>query len=150
MVTTRGLTSAQLMHLSAWTRTDHPTSPCAQYMDRIYVKHQNKTQVNQLGLDLWRDVVVRNKRIRERLRSTLLGLVHRERAGEVIDRALMRNITTVRTPSPVSLHVLCGRQQKLLGSSHTNRVSVLLPAHGRIFENQKSVHTLSASMRGFE
>ena len=65
-------------------------------MDRIYVKHQNKTQVNQLGLDLWRDVVVRNKRIRERLRSTLLGLVHRERAGEVIDRALMRNITTVR------------------------------------------------------
>ena len=70
--------------------------PFAQYMDRIYVKHQNKTQVNQLGLDLWRDVVVRNKRIRERLRSTLLGLVHRERAGEVIDRALMRNITTVR------------------------------------------------------
>ena len=68
----------------------------AQYMDRIYVKHQNKTQVNQLGLDLWRDVVVRNKRIRERLRSTLLGLVHRERTGEVIDRALMRNITTVR------------------------------------------------------
>ncbi len=65
-------------------------------MDRIYVKHQNKTQVNQLGLDLWRDVVVRNKRIRERLRSTLLGLVHRERTGEVIDRALMRNITTVR------------------------------------------------------
>ena len=75
------------------------------------MKHQNKTQVNQLGLDLWRDVVVRNKRIRERLRSTLLGLVHRERAGEVIDRALMRNITTVsalasvcntRSPMPSS------------------------------------------------
>ncbi len=75
-------------------------------MDRIYVKHQNKTQVNQLGLDLWRDVVVRNKRIRERLRSTLLGFVHRERAGEVIDRALMRNITTVRGRLPRCLVAL--------------------------------------------
>ncbi|DBA68946.1 TPA: Cullin-3B, partial [Trebouxia sp. C0005] len=30
------------------------------YMDRIYVKHQNKVPVHQLGLDKWRDVVVRN------------------------------------------------------------------------------------------
>lgn len=64
-------------------------------MDRIYVKHQNKVPVHQLGLDKWRDVVVRNKRVRERLLTTLLDLVQKERTGEVIDRALMRSITMV-------------------------------------------------------
>ena len=66
-------------------------------MDRIYVKHQNKVPVHQLGLDKWRDVVVRNKRVRERLLTTLLELVQKERTGEVIDRALMRSITMVST-----------------------------------------------------
>lgn len=51
------------------------------YMDRIYVKHQNKVPVHQLGLDKWRDVVVRNKRVRERLLTTLLELVQKERTG---------------------------------------------------------------------
>jgi Cullin family len=68
----------------------------AQYMDRIYVKHQNKTPVHQLGLNLWRDVVLRNRRIEERLQGILLDMVHRERTGEVIDRALMRSIIKVR------------------------------------------------------
>ena len=36
---------------------------------------QNKTSVHQLGLDLWRDCVVRNRRIRERLLDMLLGMV---------------------------------------------------------------------------
>lgn len=36
---------------------------------------QNKTTVHQLGLDLWRDVVVRNRRIHERLLDMLLGMV---------------------------------------------------------------------------
>ena len=37
-----------------------PSYSCAlQYMDRVYVKHQNKAPVHQLGLDLWRDLVLR-------------------------------------------------------------------------------------------
>jgi hypothetical protein len=36
---------------------------------------QQKTSVHQLGLDLWRDVVVRNRRIRERLLGMLLDMV---------------------------------------------------------------------------
>jgi len=62
-------------------------------MDRIYVKHQNKVPVHQLGLNLWRDVVVRNPRIRDRLHAILQDTVMRERAGDVIDRSLMRSIT---------------------------------------------------------
>ena len=64
-------------------------------MDRVYVKHQNKTPVHQLGLNKWRDVVVRDRRIKERLLKLLLEHVHRERTGELIDRNLMRSITQV-------------------------------------------------------
>lgn len=62
------------------------------YMDRIYVKQQNKTPVHQLGLDLWRDVVVRSPRIRGRLLDMLLGMVHRERQGEIVDKSLLRSM----------------------------------------------------------
>lgn len=64
-------------------------------MDRIYVKQQAKTPVHQLGLDLWRDHVVREPRIRERLRGQLLEAVQKERGGELIDRGLVRAMTTM-------------------------------------------------------
>lgn len=63
------------------------------YMDRIYVKQQNKVAVHQLGLDLWRDVVVRSPRIRHRLLEMLLGMVARERQGEIVDKSLLRSMT---------------------------------------------------------
>ncbi|KAH7436226.1 hypothetical protein KP509_05G009200 [Ceratopteris richardii] len=63
------------------------------YMDRTYVPNYNKTPVHELGLNLWRDYVVRYPKIKARLLDTLLDLVYRERSGEVINRGLMRNIT---------------------------------------------------------
>jgi cullin 3 len=63
------------------------------YMDRTYVTNYNKTPVHELGLNLWRDNILRSPKIRDRLLDTLLDLVHRERTGEVINRGLMRNIT---------------------------------------------------------
>ena len=71
-----------------------------QYMDRIYVKHQRKAPVTQLGLDLWRDCVVRRRGIRERMLAMLLDLVQRERSHDIVDRALLRSITTVQNPKP--------------------------------------------------
>ncbi len=79
----------------------------AQYMDRIYVKHQNKAPVTQLGLELWRDCVVRRRGIRDRMLGMLLDLIHRERTGDIVDRALLRAITTVRSP-PSSIFQCCG------------------------------------------
>ena len=67
-----------------------------QYMDRIYVKHQNKAPVSQLGLDLWRDHVVRQRGIRDRMLTMLLELIQKEQTGDIIDRALLRSITMVR------------------------------------------------------
>lgn len=42
---------------------------------RLSAPLQNKATVHQLGMDLWRDVVVRNRRIRERLLGMLLDMV---------------------------------------------------------------------------
>lgn len=63
------------------------------YMDRTFIPSTHKTPVNELGLNLWRDNIIRSSKIQTRLQSTLLELVLRERTGEVINRGLMRNIT---------------------------------------------------------
>lgn len=63
------------------------------YMDRVYVTSHNRTPVHELGLNLWRDLIVKSPSIRSRLLPTLLDLVQKERNGEVISRGLMRNIT---------------------------------------------------------
>lgn len=66
-----------------------------QYMDRTYVQQQHKTHVHQLGLDLWRDNVVRHPLINARLKGILLELVCKERCGELINKQLMRSTTKV-------------------------------------------------------
>lgn len=48
-------------------------------MDRTFVVQQSKTPVFALGLELWRDHVVRNRAIAERLLSILMSLVGKER-----------------------------------------------------------------------
>ncbi|KAL3347688.1 hypothetical protein AABB24_021391 [Solanum stoloniferum] len=62
------------------------------YMDRTFVPSTHKTPVHELGLNLWRDNIVRSSNIQMRLLSTLLELILKERDGEVINRGLMRNI----------------------------------------------------------
>eukprot|EP00271_Cylindrocystis_brebissonii_P019086 TRINITY_DN5647_c0_g1_i1.p1 TRINITY_DN5647_c0_g1~~TRINITY_DN5647_c0_g1_i1.p1 ORF type:complete len:742 (+),score=137.63 TRINITY_DN5647_c0_g1_i1:468-2693(+) len=62
------------------------------YMDRTYVKNNKKVPVHDLGLNLWRDNIVRAPKIRGRLEETLLALVQKERTGENINRGLMRSV----------------------------------------------------------
>ncbi|CAG0901378.1 unnamed protein product [Darwinula stevensoni] len=78
----------------AWT--DHQTSmvmirDILMYMDRVYVQQNNVENVFNLGLTLFRDLVVRYGNIRDHLRDTLLDMVMRERRGEVVDRLAVRN-----------------------------------------------------------
>ncbi|XP_020578072.1 cullin-3B-like [Phalaenopsis equestris] len=63
------------------------------YMDRTFVPSSHKTPVHELGLNLWRENIIRSSKIQSRLVSTLLELIQKERTGEVINRGLMRNIT---------------------------------------------------------
>ncbi|KAI4346420.1 hypothetical protein L6164_007317 [Bauhinia variegata] len=62
------------------------------YMDRTFIPSTHKTPVHELGLNLWRDVVIHSSKTQARLQHTLLELMLRERNGEVINRGLMRNI----------------------------------------------------------
>ncbi|CAD6249503.1 unnamed protein product [Miscanthus lutarioriparius] len=63
------------------------------YMDRTYVPTSHRTPVHELGLNLWRDHIIRSPMIHSRLVNTLLDLIKGERMGEVINRGLMRSIT---------------------------------------------------------
>jgi cullin 3 len=62
------------------------------YMDRTFIPSTHKAPVHELGLNLWRVVVIHSSKTQTRLRDTLLELVDRERNGEVINRGLMRSI----------------------------------------------------------
>ncbi|KAJ0558125.1 putative cullin protein, neddylation [Helianthus annuus] len=62
------------------------------YMDRTFIPSTRKTPVHELGLNLWRDNIIRASNIQTRLKETLLETVQKERNGEVINRSLMRNI----------------------------------------------------------
>ncbi|KAK8644318.1 hypothetical protein V6N13_123628 [Hibiscus sabdariffa] len=63
------------------------------YMDRTFIPNTHKTPVHELGLNLWRDVVIHSSAVQTRLQAILLENVRRERSGEVIDRGLMRSIS---------------------------------------------------------
>lgn len=63
------------------------------YMDRTYVKSKKKKSVNDLGVSLFRDIVIRDKQILPRLVESLLGQIDAERNGEVIDAQMIRAIT---------------------------------------------------------
>ncbi|KAG5188131.1 Cullin [Tribonema minus] len=62
------------------------------YMDRTYVKQMNRMLVYDLGLQIFRDAIVRHDKVRDRLRALLLRNVAEERAGRLIDRGLMKTI----------------------------------------------------------
>lgn len=63
------------------------------YMDRHYVKSKQKKTVHELGLSLFRDVVIRCPSILPRLSATLLDSIDKERNGEAVDTHLIRAIT---------------------------------------------------------
>ncbi|XP_047331162.1 cullin-3A-like [Impatiens glandulifera] len=62
------------------------------YMERTFIVREKKIPIQELGLNLWRDIIVHSHSIRTRLQSALLERIYRERTGEVIDRCLMKNI----------------------------------------------------------
>jgi len=63
------------------------------YMDRTYVKQNQKKPVYDMGLTIFCQHCTRAPRVKERLRELLLDLIKKERDGEKIDRDLVRSIT---------------------------------------------------------
>lgn len=63
------------------------------YMDRVYVVHNNVSPVYDLGLELFRENIVRSPKIKDRLIKFMSNMIQKERQGEVIDRNLLKHIT---------------------------------------------------------
>ena len=64
---------------------------CAPLQDKMYCTRHKMPGVYELGLQLFRDHVVRNPQVNSRLKVVLLENIYNERMGEVIDRVLMKN-----------------------------------------------------------
>mmetsp|Transcript_663 Transcript_663/g.868 ORF Transcript_663/g.868 Transcript_663/m.868 type:complete len:762 (-) Transcript_663:538-2823(-) len=60
------------------------------YMDRTFVQQWKKTPIYDMGLEKFRDQVVRHRKIKDRVRQQLLDNILKERNGEIIDRDIMR------------------------------------------------------------
>ena len=62
------------------------------YMDRTYVVQQKKDDVYTLGLKIFLGEIARHPQVKERLLNLLLSTIQQERAGEVIDHSLIKNV----------------------------------------------------------
>lgn len=62
------------------------------YMDRVYVKNNKVDEVQDLGLKLFKELVVHHVPIKNHLTSTLLDMVAKERRGEIVDRGAVKSI----------------------------------------------------------
>ncbi|KAI8918787.1 Cullin [Entophlyctis helioformis] len=74
------------------------------YMDRTYVKTANVPATYDMGMEVFRDVLVRSKTypVPTHLISTLLHQIRLERDGEVVHRMLLKAMTEMLLTLPVS------------------------------------------------
>eukprot|EP00842_Homolaphlyctis_polyrhiza_P005864 jgi/Hompol1/6279/HPOL_002523-RA len=73
------------------------------YLDRTHLKGTNMPSIYDMGLDAFRDVVVRSKKfpLPAHLIATLLHQIHLEREGELVNRMLLRSIFEMLITLPV-------------------------------------------------
>ncbi|XP_055710356.1 cullin-3 isoform X2 [Phlebotomus papatasi] len=125
----------------AWN--DHQTSmvmtrDILMYMDRVYVQQHDVDNVYNLGLNIFRDQVVRYPPIREHLRETLLGMVMRERKGEVVDHIAIKNAC--------QMLVVLGINSHWVYEEHFERPFLAQSAAFYKMESQKFISENSASV----
>ncbi|XP_059609467.1 cullin-3 [Phlebotomus argentipes] len=125
----------------AWN--DHQTSmvmtrDILMYMDRVYVQQHDVENVYNLGLNIFRDQVVRYPPIREHLRETLLSMVMRERKGEVVDHIAIKNAC--------QMLVVLGINSHWVYEEHFERPFLAQSAAFYKMESQKFISENSASV----
>ena len=62
------------------------------YLDRTYLKFHNKLYVYDLALRIFREYVVYDSRFHDVIQRELLLLISQERAGNVINRSILKDI----------------------------------------------------------
>jgi len=63
------------------------------YLDRYYITRHQKATLKDVGLKCFRDEVYQS--LQERTRDAVLALIDKERDGETIDRALLKNVLAI-------------------------------------------------------
>lgn len=102
------------------------------YVDRVYVPNQKHAPIWDLGLDLFRDTIVRSARqpCHVQLMVTLLRHVYCEREGTVVERRTLKEITDM-----------------LLALSHAPDVSVYVHDWEPLFLRASSEYYVAESQR---
>ncbi|VVA37586.1 PREDICTED: cullin-1 [Prunus dulcis] len=59
------------------------------YLDRFYIAERSVPGLNEVGFNCFRDLVYRE--VNANVRVAIIGLINKEREGEQIDRALLKN-----------------------------------------------------------
>lgn len=65
------------------------------YMDRAYCQPRKKATVYTLALQLFRETVVRDATVNQRMKEQLLNEILKERHGQVIDRSLLKSVLSM-------------------------------------------------------
>lgn len=63
------------------------------YMDRTYVTQNRKIAIYDHGLIIFRDTIARHALVKDRLRNLLLQAVANERAGQLVERLLIKYVS---------------------------------------------------------
>ncbi|BFG31331.1 hypothetical protein CerSpe_176050 [Prunus speciosa] len=63
------------------------------YLDRYYIAERSLPGLNEVGLNCFRDLVYRE--VNANVRVAIIGLINKEREGEQIDRALLKNVIDI-------------------------------------------------------
>ncbi|VVA29651.1 PREDICTED: cullin-1 [Prunus dulcis] len=63
------------------------------YLDRFYIAERSVPGLNEVGFNCFRDLVYRE--VNANVRVAIIGLINKEREGEQIDRALLKNVIDV-------------------------------------------------------
>lgn len=65
------------------------------YMDKTYVQQHKKNSVYNMSVLIFREVMLYNGEVRDRLRALLLGNVENERRGLLVDKDLMKKVLSM-------------------------------------------------------
>ncbi|GAM23440.1 hypothetical protein SAMD00019534_066150 [Acytostelium subglobosum LB1] len=74
------------------------------YLNMTYVPKAKLTPLYDMGLDLFRELVVNAPTIQFRLVKTLLAVIHKERDGEIIDQSSLKDVVNMLLEVSASHH----------------------------------------------
>eukprot|EP00736_Rhodelphis_marinus_P010004 Rmarinus@m.9311 len=98
-----------LKHLDREFRDDRVASGTVRdvlmYMDENFLRQLQKTDMYTVAMDSFCNHVSRDKRIRPKLRDTMLSLIEKERIGEVIDKSVLQNAVAMLVHLGFSVYV---------------------------------------------